>query len=91
MTLQRIKCLIGKHDWRYNQPKFLFQKEYWIGSPKLTDSIPIESQSCRFCEVCFRKEVRNIVDFGRTIYWRKTNQYTKSELREINLKKILKK
>lgn len=88
MTLQRVKCLIGKHDWRYNQPKLIFQKEYWIGSPV---SILIESQSCRLCEVCFRKEFRNIVDFGRIIYWKKTNQYTKSEIREINLKKILKK
>ena len=86
MIYSKIRCFFGKHTWRYNQSKLTYQKDYWIGG---STKIPIESQSTRICEKCFKKEKRNIVDFGRTIFWNKTKEYTTIELREMNLEKLL--
>ena len=86
MIYSKIRCSLGKHIWKYNQPKLTYQKDYWIGG---SSKIPIESQLTRICEKCFRKEKRNIVDLGRGMDWSKTDEYTTIELREMNLEKLL--
>jgi hypothetical protein len=80
MNYSKIKCFFVEHDWNYNNTK---------------DEILFDSKSGeyigyqRFCKRCCKKQARQIVDFGRTVLWVNTNKYSKQELREINLKKIL--
>jgi hypothetical protein len=75
----KIKCLFRGHDWKYNNPKdeILFDdNQNFIGS-------------FRFCKNCCKKEKRCIFDLGRGMVWVKTKEYTKQELREINLRELL--
>jgi hypothetical protein len=72
-TYSKIRCFFGKHDWKYNNPK--------------DENIIVEFS--RFCNICYLKQKRNIFDLGRGMIWVRTKKYTKQELREINLKRIL--
>ena len=80
MNYSKIKCFFVKHDWNYNNTKdeILFDSKSWeyIGYQ-------------RFCKRCYKKQVRQIVDYGRTVLWVNTNRYSKQELREINISKLL--
>jgi hypothetical protein len=79
MNYSKIKCFFIKHDWNYNNPKdeILFDdNEEYIGYQ-------------RFCKRCHKKQTREIVDYGRTVLWVNTNRYSKQELREINISKLL--
>jgi hypothetical protein len=84
------RCFFGYHTWEYTGPsdaelKFHIQKEIWIP----VNNVHIELQTTKFYNRCFRKEIRNIIDMGRGIIWRKTKRYTISELRTIRLKEII--
>jgi len=79
MNYSKIKCFFVKHDYNYNNPKdeILFDSNgEYIGYQ-------------RFCKRCYKKQAREIVDFGRTVLWVNTNRYSKQELREINISKLL--
>jgi hypothetical protein len=43
----------------------------------------------RFCQCCHKKQKRLIMDFGRTILWKDTDELTLNETRQKKLKKIL--
>jgi hypothetical protein len=73
-TYSKIRCFFGKHDWKYNNPK---------------DDTGEYIEFSRFCNICYLKQKRNIFDLGRGMIWVRTKKYTKQELREINLKRIL--
>ena len=88
----KIKCFFGLHNWEYSSwedegGRFsdlnhqhskineLFEKQYQYPS--------------RFCQCCFKKQKRHIVDLGRTILWRDTDKLTPKEIRQKRLKKLL--
>ena len=88
----KIKCFFGFHDWeysswedeggkfsdlnhQYNKINELIEKRYHYPS--------------RFCQCCFKKQKRHIVDLGRTILWRNTNELTLKEIRQKKLKNLL--
>jgi len=79
-TYSKIRCFFGKHDWKYNNPK----------DENIIDNNTGEYiEFSRFCNICYLKQKRNIFDLGRGMIWVRTKKYTKQELREINLKRIL--
>ena len=67
------RCFFGYHTWEYTGPS----------------DAELKFQTTRFCNRCFRKEVRHIIDIGRGMNWNKTKRYTISELRIIRLKEII--
>lgn len=77
----KIKCYVTKHEWVYNNPKDEILFDELTG-----EYIPFS----RFCKKCYIKQIRYIYDLGRGMIWIKTKKYTKQELREINLRTLLK-
>lgn len=83
----KIKCFFGIHDWEYSS---------WITSTEALkmhniDHL-IEKQyqfPSRFCQCCFLKQKRHIVDLGRTVLWRETDKLTLKEIRQKKLKNLL--
>jgi hypothetical protein len=83
----RIKCFFGFHDWEYSSWEdevdtfyvhnidYLIERQYHFPS--------------RFCQCCFKKQRRQIVDLGRTILWINTDKLTSKEIRQKKLKKLL--
>lgn len=79
MIISKIKCLLKKHKWIYNNPK---------------DEILFDENGCyiqfsRFCNNCHKKQYREIVDLGRGMIWKDTKIYSSYEFRIINLKKLV--
>lgn len=75
----KIKCVFNRHNWEYNNPK----------DEILFDDNGDYIKFSRFCKFCYKKQEREIIDLGRTILWLETKKYTKKELREINLRRLL--
>ena len=67
-------CFFG-HEWRYNR------EDVPVTNIDETHKTKIKA-NIRVCEKCYLKEVQGM-------QWRKYNKYSKEELREINLNRIL--
>jgi len=87
MSYNKIKCFFGYHDWEYSSWKDeadayynlsnFFEKQYQGSFPS------------RFCQCCFKKQIRRIIDFGSTILWEDTDKLTLKEIRQKKLKNLL--
>jgi hypothetical protein len=76
----QISCLVGRHDWQYSST---------TDHKKIVYSGLEPHEFSRICSKCFKKQKRKIFDLGRNMIWIDTSEYSISELRKINLNKLL--
>ena len=86
-----IKCFFGFHDWEYSTWE---SEKYSIVAKSDMSHINelLERQylyPSRFCQCCYKKQKRHIVDLGRTILWKDTDKLTLKEIRQKKLKNLL--
>jgi hypothetical protein len=86
----KIKCFFGFHDWEYSSWEDEVDTFYGIDTDTIDHLIERQYQfPSRFCQCCFKKQKRHIVDLGRTILWKNTNKLTLKEIRQKKLKNLL--
>jgi hypothetical protein len=89
----KIKCFFGFHDWEYSswedgEGNRFSDLNYLYKN--LSEMIEKRYHyPSRFCQCCFKKQKRHIVDLGRTILWKDTDKLTLKEIRQKKLKKLL--
>jgi hypothetical protein len=89
----KVKCFFGFHDWEYSswedEEVNRFSDLNYLYK-NLSEMIEKRyNYPSRFCQCCFKKQKRHIVDLGRTILWKDTDKLTLKEIRQKKLKNLL--